>query len=316
MSNQTSAIQLTKDSRYKLNNGASIPVAGFGVYDIPLADVADTVYYALSVGYRHIDSAILYENQKESSEGIARFLKDHKDVDRKDIWFTTKITKDDHGYENTQKAIQLIASEVKDNIDYVDMVLIHNPHSNPEKRLQTWKALQEYVMQPGNPTLDIKSIGVSNYGKDHLQELFDWEGFVIKPVVNQIELHPWLPRLELRKFLVEHDIWAEAYSPLTQGVKLNDPELLGWEKKYKLPKGEILLRWSFLQGFIVICKSAKKERIKQNLDVLPDGSSDELGEQHAFGKIELDPELLLELDKPDSHVVCTFNGIDPTTYKP
>ena len=120
----------------------------------------------------------------------------------------------------------------------------------------------------------------------------------------------------MREFLVEHDIWAEAYSPLTQGVKLDDPELLEWEKKYKLPKGNILLTWSYLQGFIVIAKSAKKERIKLNLDVLPDGNSDELGEQHSFGKIELDPELLLALDKPKSHDVCTWNGVDPTLYEP
>ncbi|KAJ9106474.1 hypothetical protein QFC19_003204 [Naganishia cerealis] len=316
MSNLTSAIQLTKDSRYKLNNGQSIPVAGFGVYEIPKEDTADLVYYALSVGYRHIDSAIYYKNQRESSEGIARFLKDHPEVERKDIWFTTKIRFEDHGYENTKKAIELIAKEVKEYIGYVDLVLIHSPHSNPQKRIESWKALQEYVLEPNNPTLDIKSIGVSNYGKRHLQELFDWDGFVIKPVVDQIELHPWLPRLELREFLVEHDIWAEAYSPLTQGVKLDDPELLEWEKKYKLPKGNILLTWSYLQGFIVIAKSAKKERIKLNLDVLPDGNSDELGEQHSFGKIELDPELLLALDKPKSHDVCTWNGVDPTLYEP
>ena len=205
---------------------------------------------------------------------------------------------------------------MKEYIGYVDLVLIHSPHSNPQKRIESWKALQEYVLEPNNPTLDIKSIGVSNYGKRHLQELFDWDGFVIKPVVDQIELHPWLPRLELREFLVEHDIWAEAYSPLTLGVKLVDPELLEWEKKYKLPKGNILLTWSYLQGFIVIAKSAKKERIKLNLDVLPDGNSDELGEQHSFGKIELDPELLLALDKPKSHDVCTWNGVDPTLYEP
>lgn len=316
MSNLTTAIQLTKSSTYKLNNGLHIPVAGFGVYLIPADEAADMVYQALVDGYRHIDSAVGYGNQGQAAAGIAKFVKDHPHVTREQIWFTTKITTAQHGYEETKKAIQEIANDVKQHIGYVDLVLIHAPNSNKEKRLATWKALQEFQINPNNKVLPVKSIGVSNFGVTHLQEILSWDGLLVKPVVDQIELHPWKPQLELRKFLIEHDIIAEAYSPLTQGVHLDDPELLELEKKYKMSKIEILLKWSYLQGFVVLAKTSKKDRIKQNLDILPDDrKSDALEEETHLGKVDLDPGILEVLDKPDSHVSFTWNGDDLTTYK-
>lgn len=315
MSNLTTSIQLTKQSKYKLNNGHHIPVIGFGCYEVPVEKSKELVYEALKAGYRHIDCAAGYGNEKETAQGVAAFLKENPDVDRQDIWYTTKIRNQDHGYEETKKAVQKISDNVKEYIEYVDLVLIHSPKSNKEKRLGTWKALQEFVCDATNPVLNIKSIGVSNYGIAHLEELLNWDGLLVKPVVDQLELHPWLPQLKLRKYLVEHDILAEAYSPLTQGQKLNDKELLDLEAKYKIPKAEILLKWSFLQGFIVLVKSEKVERIKQNLGVLADGKSDELDETTHLGKIDLDYEILEALDKPESHEVLTWGNVDPTTYE-
>ncbi|CAG86706.1 DEHA2D02442p [Debaryomyces hansenii CBS767] len=314
MSNLTTSIQLTKQSRYRLNNGHQIPVTGFGCYEVPLNKSKELVYEALKAGYRHIDCAAGYRNEKETAQGVAEFLKENPDVDRQDIWYTTKIQNSDHGYEETKKAVQKISDNVKQYIGYVDLVLIHSPKSNKEKRLATWKALQEFVTNPTNPVLNIKSLGVSNYGIAHLEELLNWDGLLIKPVVDQLELHPWLPQLKLREYLVEHDILAEAYSPLTQGYKLNDKELLDLEAKYKIPKAEILLKWSFLQGFIVLVKSEKVERIKQNLGVLADGKNDELDETTHLGKVDLDYEILEALDKPESHEVLTWGNQDPTQY--
>lgn len=315
MSNLTTSIQLTKDSRYRLNNGYHIPVMAYGVYLVPKEKAAELVYQALVDGYRHIDSAVAYKNQRESSQGIAKFLKEHPDkATREDIWFTTKIANGQQGYEETRKAIEEIAADVKEYIDYVDLVLIHSPKTSKEKRLGTWKALQEYVCNPSNSILNVHSIGVSNYGIPHLKELLGWEGLLVKPVVNQLELHPWLPHLKLREYLVENDILAEAYCPLTHGFKLNDPELLELEKKYGILKIEILLKWSLLQGFIVLVKTEKFERLKQNLDVLPDGHPDELGGT-SFGKVDLDEGILEKLNKPESHDVLTWNGVDPTLYK-
>ncbi|KAM9888031.1 hypothetical protein OXX69_013173, partial [Metschnikowia pulcherrima] len=109
----TVAKQLTRTTKYRLNNGHHIPVAGFGVYLLPPAETFDLVYEALSQGYRHIDSAVIYGNQKEAAQAIAQFVKDHENVSREDIWFTTKIWNVDHGYDETKKAVEKIASEVK-----------------------------------------------------------------------------------------------------------------------------------------------------------------------------------------------------------
>lgn len=317
MSNITTSRQLTRTTRYRLNNGQHIPVAGFGVYTVPKAETLDLVYEALVQGYRHIDSAVVYGNEEESAEAIAKFIKDSNGkVSRSDIWFTTKVFNHQQGYEETKQAIEEIASRVKKHIEYVDMVLIHSPLTNKEKRLGTWKALQEFVTDPANNVLRINTIGVSNYGKRHLEELFNWDGLVIHPAVDQVELHPWLPQIELREYLASHNILVEAYSPLTQGQKLQDPELLELEHKYKVPKIEILLKWSYLQGFIVLAKTSKKERIKQNLSVLPEAKApaDTLDDTSHSGKIDLDINILEALNKPDSNEIMSWGNVDPTKY--
>lgn len=299
-----STLKVDRHTKRKLNNGQEIPIAGYGVYTLTPKETVDLVYEALKQGYRHIDTAVLYGNERESAQGVAKFLKDNQGkVKREDIWFTTKIWNSDHGYNETKTAVDKIASQVKDHIGYVDLILVHSPKSNKEKRLGTWKALQELQQDPNNGSLEIRSIGVSNFGVKHLEELFAWDGFKVKPVVNQLELHPWLPHHKIRDFLVKHDIAAEAYSPLTQGENLDDPELLQLAEKHKINKVEILLKWSFLQGFIVLAKTAKAERIKQNLEVLPES-----------GTLLLDEDIVKALDKPDSHQVFTWFGLDPTVY--
>lgn len=317
MSNLTTSIQLTSVSKYKLNNGLHIPVAAFGIYAVPPNETYELVYEALKQGYRHIDSAVYYNNEEEAASAIADFLKDHSDVTRSDIWFTTKLTNEQHGYDETKQALAEIAERVKKHLGYVDMVLIHSPKTSKDKRLATWKALQEFVTNPSNGVLEVHTIGVSNFGIKHIQEILEWDGLLIRPAVDQIELHPWLPQLKLREFLVSENILVEAYSPLTQGAKLNDPELLELEHKYRVPKAEILLKWSYLQGFIVLAKTANKDRIKQNFSILPAPkvSDDPLDESSNLGKVDLDINILSALDKPDSHEVITWGHQDPTLYE-
>lgn len=314
MSSSTTSIQLTRHSKYRLNNDHSIPVTGYGVYLVPPEKTALLVYDALKAGYRHIDTAVGYRNEKEAAQGIAKFLDEDKTVSRQDIWFTTKLYLSQFGYEETKKAVAEIADKVKPYIEYVDLVLLHCPMPSKEKRLGTWKALQEYVLDPNNPVLNIKSLGVSNFGEKHIEELLNWDGLLVKPVVDQLELHPWLPRVELRKYLISHDILVEAYSPLTQGHKLNSPELLELESKYKIPKTEILLKWSFLQGAIVLVKTENPERISQNLNILPDALSDELDQSSKWGIVDLDPEIVEKLDKPQSKEILTWHGQDLCSY--
>lgn len=315
MTIQTFAKQLTRATKYKLNNGNYIPAAGFGVYLLEPEEAYKLVYDALSVGYRHIDTAIVYHNQGECARAVAQFLKDNEDVKRSDIWFTTKIFNDQQGYEGGKAALQKIADEVKEYIDYVDMVLIHTPLTSEEKRIGTWKALQEFYHNPNNGVLQVRTIGVSNFGIEHMEELLSADGVTVTPAVDQLELHPWSPKLKLREYLTKKGILAEAYSPLSQGRKLNDPELLELEHTYKIPKVEILLKWSYLQGFIVLAKTSSKERIKQNFEVLPEshGTSDALHEGSNLGKIDLDPNILEKLDKDTNEIFC-FGGNDPTAY--
>ena len=209
MTIQTVAKQLTRTTKYKLNNGQYIPVAGFGIYQLSPDETHDLVYEALVQGYRHIDTAVLYGNQKEAAQAIQKFVNDHEGVERKDIWFTTKIWNNQHGYEETKQAVAEIANEVKEYIDYVDLILIHSPLSTKEKRLGSWKALSELYHNPNNGVLQIHSIGVSNYGVEHIEEILALDGPVVVPAVNQIELHPWLPRVALREYFTKKGIVIE-----------------------------------------------------------------------------------------------------------
>ncbi|ODQ80399.1 hypothetical protein BABINDRAFT_161345 [Babjeviella inositovora NRRL Y-12698] len=289
--------KLTAQSLRKLSNGVSIPAIGFGVYQTPAGEALSIVSEALKAGYRLIDSAAIYGNEEEAGEGIAKFLKANPSVHRSEVYYTTKIWNDDHGYEATKAAIQKSLQKVEKSIGYIDLILVHSPISDKEKRLGTWKALQEAVALGS-----VKSIGVSNYGVKHLEELLAWDGLVNKPVINQIELHPWLPRKDITSFAAKHDILIEAYSPLTQGKKINDPELVQVSAELSKNAGktispaQTLIRWSLEQGFIPLPKTATVSRIPENLDV--------------FGW-EFTDEARKTLDK-DSYEVLTW---DPTVYE-
>lgn len=314
MTIQTAAKQLTRTTKYKLNNGTWIPAAGFGVYLLKPSECYDLVYEALIQGYRHIDSAMSYGNQKDAARALSDFVKKNPSVAREEIWFTTKITNAGQGYEETKEAVAQIAADVKDYIGYVDLVLIHSPLTSSSKRIGSWKALQEFVANPGNDVLPVRSIGVSNFGEHHIEELLSDDGVYIEPAVNQIELHPWLPKHKLREYLTKKGIAIEAYSPLTLGTKLDSPELVHLENKYNLSKIEILAKWAYLQGFIVLMKTAKKDRIKYNFDLLPAGkeSDDPLDEGSNLGKIDLSNDLLEDLDKLDTGEVFCWGRTDPT----
>jgi len=281
-------VKLSPNSTYTLNNGAKIPITGFGVYQTAPEETYNIVYKALETGYRHIDSAIFYHNEQQSGDAISKFLKDHPDVKRSDIFYTTKLFGEDLKYENAKKAIEGSLEKVKD-LKYIDLYLIHAPLPNKEYRLGAWKALQEAV-----DSGKVKSIGVSNYDIRHLEELLSWDGLKIKPVVNQLELHPWLPRKNIQDFAKKHDIHLEAYSPLTQAKKFDAPELVEIAKKHNVTPAQILLRWSYDQGFIPLPKTANEKRLKPNLTVLEDVP-------------KLDDDDYKKLDKPDSEEVLTWN---------
>jgi diketogulonate reductase-like aldo/keto reductase len=289
---QNMSQSINKHSTYKLNNGTTIPISGFGVYKTDKGEAAKIVYEALKVGFRHFDTAKLYGNEKETAEGIAKFLEDHPEVKRSEVYYTTKIWNNDQGYEKSKLAIAKSLEDAK-SIGYIDLFLIHSPISSKAERLGTWKALEEAI-ESGK----VKTIGVSNYGIHHLKELLEFPELKIKPAVDQLELQPWLPHVDIQKFAKENDILLEAYAPLTRGKKFDDPELQAIAKKHGKTPAEILLRWSYDQGFVVLSKTATISRIPSNFNVLD--------------HVELDEEDHRILHKPESHERST--AWDPTTY--
>lgn len=304
---------ITRSTKYLLNNGQQIPVAGFGTYLLPVQETSALVYEALLQGYRHIDGATAYNNQKEAAQGIYQFLQDNVNtVSREDIWFTTKICNEAQGYEATKQAVAEISEEIKQYIDYIDLVLVHSPTTSSEKRIGTWRALSEIYRNPVQNAIKVRTIGVSNYGVHHIEEIMKMGEQVVVPAINQLELHPWLPRVKLREYLMKEGIAIEAYSPLVRGRNDQDLQLDRWAEKLKILPVEILLKWSYLQGFIVLTKSANKARIIQNIGILPVNSSK--GEA-SLSHFELPQALLDVLNKPSSHKVFTWGGVDPTEFQ-
>ncbi len=253
-------MELSLNGKIKLNNGTEIPYLGLGVYLTQAGDeTINAVKWALQAGYRHIDTAKIYGNEKEV--GIA--IKE-SGIPREDIFVTTKLWNNDHGFEPTLKAFDKSLRDL--NLEYIDLYLIHWPGT--AKRGESWKALEK-IYKEGK----CKAIGVSNYTVRHLTELLDMCEVV--PAINQVEFSPFLYQKELLDFCVEKGIQLEAYSPLARAKKLEDERLVELAKKYSKTPAQILIRWSLQHNLVVIPKSSKKERIKENASVFDYNISDE-----------------------------------------
>lgn len=233
---------LTINTKYRMPSGYEIPVLGYGVYQTPANIASEVVEHALKVGYRHVDSAVGYRNEAASAEGMKR-----SGIPREELFFTTKIpAAADLRYETAKAHIENTLKET--GFDYVDLYLIHAPYGGKSGRLGAWKALVEGV-EAGK----IRSIGVSNYGVPHLDELETWiketeekegqgKGGVIS--VNQVELHPWLARPDIVDWCKKRGVLCEAYCPIVRATKNDDPLLLPLANKYNKTPSQILLRWS------------------------------------------------------------------------
>jgi diketogulonate reductase-like aldo/keto reductase len=242
-------VQPKIDSKIKLNDGHAIPRLGLGVWLISSGKSCESaVRAALDVGYRHIDTAAYYGNE----ESVGKAIRD-SGIARDEIYLTTKLWNRDHG--NPERALERSLGKLK--MDYVDLYLIHYPV--PE-RLRSWRALAG--LRAAGKT---RSIGVSNFTIRHLTELLADSDRI--PAVNQVELHPYLYQGELADFCHDKNIVIEAYSPLTHGERLNDPRLVAIARKYSKSPAQILIRWALQHDFVVIPKSANRQRIIENADV-------------------------------------------------
>ncbi|ANB15795.1 aldo-keto reductase superfamily protein [Sugiyamaella lignohabitans] len=274
----------------QMNTDRPIPTIGLGVYLLPLDKTAEIVETALNIGYRHFDSARLYGNEEETAEGIANFLEKNPNVFRSDIFYTTKIWPSDFGYDKTMAAVKDSYDLVKKSIGYIDLILLHTPESTTQKRLESYRALQDAVEQG-----IVKNIGVSNYGVAHLKELLAYPELKYKPVVNQIEINPWLQHVDITQFCKNNDILIQAYSPLMFGGRLRDPQIVKLADKYKKTPAQILIRWNLQKGFIPLPKSVHAHRILENFTVfdfeISDQDVEDLGDKtsHYYGSPGSDP---------------------------
>ncbi|KAJ5793482.1 hypothetical protein N7457_000081 [Penicillium paradoxum] len=249
--------KLTLQSKHRLQSGHEIPVIGYGVYLIPSSATEKATLEALDIGFRHVDSAIMYRNEKPCGKAIL-----NSPLDRSQVFFTTKIPPESMGYEATKRAINSSLREAAQ--DYFDLILIHAPYGGKEARLGSWDALVE--AQNAGKT---KAIGVSNYGIHHLEELeaYIHGGGGGQIDVGQYELHPWLDHSDIVEWLQKRNIIVEAYSPLAHGSRLREPVLASIGKKYGKTPAQVLIRWSLQMGFVPLPKSATPQRIRENADV-------------------------------------------------
>lgn len=236
-----------------LNNGIEMPQLGFGVFQIPEKQTKQAVTRALAAGYRSIDTAAAYRNERGVGSAVA-----DSDLDRGELFITTKLWNGDQGYDSALRAFD--ASMELLGMDYLDLYLIHWPVPTKDLYSETWRAF-ESLYNEGRT----RAVGVSNFQVEHLQRLVDEHGIV--PAVNQIELHPYLPQKELRQFHQENGIATEAWSPIAQGAVLSDASIGAIADRLAKTPAQVVLRWHLQIGTIAIPKSVDPERILENIGI-------------------------------------------------
>jgi diketogulonate reductase-like aldo/keto reductase len=242
----------TLQSIVQLNNGVSMPLLGLGVYLMrPGKETYEAVKAALEIGYRLVDTASFYGNE----EDVGRAVRDSA-VPREEVFITTKLWNDDHGYDSVLRAFD--ASLKRLGLGSIDLYLIHFPV--PNLRDESWRALEK-ILAGGRA----RAIGVSNYTERHLKDLLSQSSVV--PAVNQVEFSPFLYQRDLLEFCRKQRIQLEAYAPLTAGRRLDNPRITAIAKKHGRTNAQVLLRWAIQHEVVVIPKSTHADRIAENAQV-------------------------------------------------
>jgi methylglyoxal/glyoxal reductase len=234
-----------------LNNGTEMPLLGLGVYDMHGGETIEAVEQALEIGYRLIDTAAMYGNEKEVGQAFR-----NSGLKRADVFITTKVNNMDHGYDKALAAFD--QSLKKLNLEYVDLYLIHWPIRG--KRKETWKALETIYASKR-----AKAIGVANYLLPFLQELQDYAEIV--PAADQVEFTPFLYQKELLDYCKKRNIQLQSYTPLTRGIKLKEKKVVELAEKYHKTPAQLILRWNLQHGVSTIPKSSNPKRLRENFDV-------------------------------------------------
>ena len=257
--------------RLSLNNGVLIDQLGFGLYKVPPADAPGLVTMAIEAGYRHLDTAAMYGNETGVGRGIGTLSgftpgddarggsgEASPALSREDLFITTKLWNDDHGYDATLRAFDTSISNL--GLEYVDLYLVHWPCARRGLYTESYRAM-ETLYREGK----VRAIGVSNFQPAHLEHLLETAEVV--PAVNQVELHPWLQQAELRSLHGKLGITTEAWSPLGRGQVLKDPVVLALAAEHGRTAAQIILRWHVQLGNVAIPKASSYARVRENLDV-------------------------------------------------
>ncbi len=261
-----------------LNDGRSMPQFGLGVFQTPPEITGDIVRTAVDVGYRAVDTAAIYRNE----EGVGEALDG-----RGDIFVTTKLWNADHGFDETLRAFEESARKLRRHA--LDLYLIHWPRPRVNRYVQSWKALVRLKSEGRS-----LSIGVSNFNRDHLERIIRETG--VTPAVNQVELHPRFQQRALRAFHDQHGIRTESWSPLGRGPLLSNPAIVSIAAKHGKTPAQVVIRWHLESGLIVIPKTVRAERLRENIGAL------------GFCLDDDDMRRIDALDSPDGRI-----GPDPAT---
>lgn len=270
----------------KLNNGVEIPILGFGVFQITdRAECGRSVVDALQTGYTHIDTAASYQNEEAVGQGIKQ-----SGVARENLFITTKLWIQSHGYEGTLKAFENSLRRLQ--LDYIDLYLIHQPYGDVHGE---WRAMEELYQQG-----KIRAIGVSNFQPDRIMDLIIHNN--ITPAVNQIEVNPFQQQIDTQKFLQDNSIAVEAWAPFAEGKNdiFQNEILLSIAAKHNKSAAQVILRWVTQRGIIALAKSSRKERMRENINVLD---------------FELSAEDMAAISTLDTKTSSFFDHRDPAMVK-
>ncbi|MGZ4468476.1 MAG: aldo/keto reductase [Nocardioidaceae bacterium] len=236
-----------------LNNGIEIPQLGFGVFQIKPEETKQATLAALEVGYRHIDTAEMYGNEKEVGEAVRA-----SKIDRDDIFVTSKLNNGFHAYDEALTAFDQTLKDLA--FDYLDLFLVHWPLPGVGDFVETWKAMEE-IYSSGR----VKAVGVSNFNPHHLRRLH--AETTVVPAVNQVEIHPYFGNEDVRAFDAEHGIATGAWSPIAQGKVLDDATLVRIAESHGKTPAQVTLRWHIQRGDIVFPKSVTRSRVEENFNI-------------------------------------------------
>ncbi|KAI1265720.1 aldo-keto reductase family 1 member E1 [Xylariaceae sp. FL1019] len=285
------ASTFTLASKIKLPNGKLMPQLQLGLYMMSGREASQAVRWALAAGYRGFDSAQMYHNEREAGQAISKFLvsdENTQGLKREDIFYTSKLASNSTSYNTVRKSIKQSVDAC--GLGYIDLFLLHSPYGGPEARSTSWKALEDAILEG-----EVKSGGVSNYGVDHIEELIASKPRVA-PAVNQIEVHPFNTREDIRAACAKHDIVIEAYAPLARAMRMRDRTILELAKKYSCSPAQLMVRWSLQHGLVPLPKSVKRERLVENVDV----NSFEISNEDMKRMDGLDERLITDWDPTDA----------------